>query len=336
MSASALRAGIIGLGVGEQHIAGYHAHPACDVVALCDFAEEKRHQVAARHPDIPVTAAASDILDDPTIDVVSIASWDNFHFEQIVAALRHDKHVFVEKPLVLHEHEAREIRRLLDAKPHLVLSSNLILRRCPRFIELKARIEAGDFGDLFHVEGDYNYGRIHKLLAGWRGHLDFYSMVLGGGVHMVDLLLWLTGRDVVEVQAYGNRIATRDSTFGNADMVVAILKFDDGMIGKVACNGGCVHPHFHGLNLYGTKASFLNDLQTARFYTARETDQEPAKITSAYPGAAKGDLLADFVDGILAGRQPEVSVDDVFKSLSVCFAIERAVRDGGAVPVDPL
>ena len=52
---------------------------------------------------------------------------------------------------------------------------------------------AGDLGRVYYMEADYNYGRIHKIVDGWRGAIDYYSVFLGGAVHMVDLLLWLTG-----------------------------------------------------------------------------------------------------------------------------------------------
>ena len=72
-----LRAGIIGLGVGEQHIAGYRRHPECRVAALCDCSASKRAEMAGKYPDVPIRARAEEVLDDPDIDVVSIASHDD-------------------------------------------------------------------------------------------------------------------------------------------------------------------------------------------------------------------------------------------------------------------
>src|SRR5260370_1184258 len=89
-----LNAGIIGLGVGERHIAGYEAHPQCQVTAVADLNEVKRKDVQSRHPHLKIHSDAHAILTDPNIDVVSIASFDNFHFEQIMTALENNKHVF--------------------------------------------------------------------------------------------------------------------------------------------------------------------------------------------------------------------------------------------------
>lgn len=323
-----LRVGIIGLGVGEAHIQGYQSHSACEVTALCDFDEEKLSRAGKKYPGLRLTKGANDILEDPEVNVVSIASYDNHHFEHIMQALAHNKHVFVEKPLCLFEHEAKQIREALKQKPQLKISSNLILRRCPRFRSLKQLISEGKMGQTFHVEGDYNYGRFHKITNGWRGEIDFYSVVYGGGVHIIDLLLWLTNDRVLEVAAYGNRIASQGTQFKYNDTVTAILKFESGMTGKVSIHFACVYPHFHNLAVYGTKATFVNGEEFGRLYNSREAKGEFQKMTEPYPGVHKGDFMHNFIESIEDDREPEVSTEDVFKAMSVCFAIEKAVKSG--------
>jgi len=327
-----LRAGIIGLGVGEKHIEGYQSHPDCEIVALCDFADEKLAMARSKYPNIRLTNNAAELLQEPEIDVVSIASYDNYHFEQIIQALENNKHIFVEKPICLYEHELAQIRAVLTEKPHLRLSSNLILRMSPRFRLLKEMIEAGQLGRLFYIEGDYNYGRLHKIIEGWRGQLDFYSVIYGGGIHIIDLLLWLTTDTIVEVAAYGNKLASQGTSFRYNDMVVAILKFQSGLIGKMAANFGCVFPHFHTLSVYGTKATFTNGLEYGALFENRDSMQA-RKIMAAYPGVHKGDLIHSFVNSILYGSVPEVSTEDVFRSMSICLALEQATHQPGSVIV---
>ncbi|MBI2328761.1 MAG: Gfo/Idh/MocA family oxidoreductase [Chloroflexi bacterium] len=328
-----LRVGIIGLGVGEGHIAGYQSHPDCEVVALCDFSDDKLAMAKRQYPGIRLTSKADELLHDPDIDIVSIASYDNYHYQQIVQAIENDKHIFVEKPLCLYENEAAHIRQLLQQKPALKMSSNLILRLSPRFLQLKRMITDGKLGQLFYVEGDYNYGRLHKITEGWRGKIDFYSVVYGGAVHLVDLLLWLTGDRIVEVAAYGNAIASRGKGFRYNDMVVSILKFESGLIGKVAANFGCVYPHFHALSIYGTRATFVNGLEHATLFESRDPAQTGKKITTPYPGIEKGELIYSFVESILGRSPAEVTVEDIFQTMSVCFAIEKATHQSDSVMV---
>jgi predicted dehydrogenase len=328
-----VRAGIIGLGVGEQHIAGYHRHPACEVVALCDVAPEKRAMAARKYPGLRVTADDREVLEDPGIDVVSVATFDDAHARQVLGALAHGKHVFVEKPLCLHEEELGAIRAALRGRPGLHLSSNLILRRCPRFIRLRQMIRAGELGELFYLEGDYNYGRLHKIVEGWRGRLPFYSVVHGGAIHLIDLLRWLTGERIVEVTARGNHIASRGSPFRNHDLVVALCRFEGGALAKVGANFGCVHPHFHAVNVYGTRATFQNGWPDARLFRSPDPSRPPEVITTEYPGAHKGDLLFSLVEAIVAGGQPEVSAADVLDTMAASLAIERASHQPGPVAV---
>lgn len=328
-----LKVGIIGLGVGEQHIQGYRRHPRCEVVALCDLAEEKLSNVGGRYPEIYRTTKASEILEDRSINVVSIASYDNDHGAQVCQALDHNKHVFVEKPLCLYEAEAIEIRNRLRQKPHLKLTSNLILRKSPRFQALKKMIETGGMGDIYYLEGDYNYGRIEKITEGWRGKIDFYSVVYGGGVHLIDLMLWLNRDEVLEVSAYGSGICTRNTQYHYNDLVAAILKFKSGAVGKMTANFGCVFPHFHPLAVYGTKATFINGRKSGELYRSRDPKVEPEAMVADYPGVHKGDFLLSFIDAILNDGQPEVTAQEIFAAMSVCFAIEKAVQRNEIIAV---
>lgn len=324
-----VRAGVIGLGVGERHILGYQAHPDCEVVAICDIDPDKLAEVAARHPGPRPLLDPAELLGDPTIDAVSICSYDDAHHGQIVAALEAGKHVFVEKPVCLLRSELDDIHARLAARPDLRFSSNLILRRAPRFVELRAMIAAGALGRVYQIEGDYNYGRLRKITEGWRGRLPDYSVTLGGGVHLIDLMMWLTGARVAEVAAFGARIATEGAGLPFDDTVTAALRFENGAIGKVSANFGCVYPHFHRLSVYGTEATFENDIGGGRLFTSRDPAEAPRVIDSPYPGAQKGDMLAAFVDAILGGRdEPEVPVVDVFAAMSVCLAIGDALHAG--------
>jgi predicted dehydrogenase len=330
-----LKAGVIGLGVGERHIEAYQEHPDCEVVAACDFNKEKLAEVADRKPGIAYSENADDILTNPEINVVSIASFDNFHCEQILKAFEHDKHVFVEKPLCLYEEEATRIREALKSKPHLKMSSNLILRKSPRFNRLKRMINTGEMGDLSYLEAAYNYGRLEKIAKGWRGKLDFYSVTYGGGVHMIDLLQWLTeGDEIEEVSAYGNNIASKGTDFKHNDLVLAMLKFKSGLIARLTCNFGCVFPHFHELNVYGTSATFINTSKDALLYKSRDPKVEPEKVTEAYREFHKGELLLNFLDSINGKAEAEIDAEDIFRCMSVCFAVEKAMNNGSPVKVN--
>jgi len=331
-----LNIGIIGLGVGEKHVLAFKKHPACEVVSLCDFADEKLSNSLRYCRNAKTTKQPAEILNDPAIDIVSIASYDNYHFEQVVEAIRNGKHVFVEKPLCLHAQECAVIRKLLTKKAGIRLSSNLNLRTCPRFLRLKECILSGVMGQIFYLEADYLWGRLHKLVNGWRKDMDFYSIVYGAAVHMIDLLMWITEARPVEVQGYGNRIATRSSGFRFNDFASVLMKFEDGMVAKVCASGGCIHPHFHKITVFGTKKSFVQDSLEGKWIESCDPKTACRKIAEEYPAVErKGEVITKFVDSIIDENVcPIVSNDDVFATMSVCFAAEKSIQEGKAVQVE--
>jgi predicted dehydrogenase len=328
-----LRVGIIGLGVGERHINGFRRHPAAEVIALCDIDAGARARAQASYPGFAIVDDANALIDDDRIDIISIASYDDAHYAQVTRALARGKHVFVEKPLCLCVDEFRTIKKQLVEHPHLRLSSNLILRASPRFQDLRKLISDGKLGRLFNIEGDYLYGRLEKLTAGWRGKIPDYSVTLGGAIHLIDLMLWLTGDHVIEVTAIGNGLASEGSAFRGRDLVSALLRFESGLVGKVSANFGCVYPHFHRLVVYGTKGTFENGHTAGLLWHSRDPTIAPESLTSVYPGVEKGDLIPSFVDAILGKGVAAVTEQDVLSAMAVGLAVDRSLSEGRMVKI---
>jgi predicted dehydrogenase len=274
------------------------------------------------------------ITEDPDIDVVSICSYDDAHAEQLLSAFRHGKHVMVEKPIVLHRREAEAVYRALTDSGRKI-TSNLILRKTPRFRALKRMIEEGAFGDIFYVEGDYLHQILWKITEGWRGRMDFYCTFYGGGIHLVDLMRWLVGAEFTEAAAMANDVLTRGTSYKYPDFFAALLRFETGAVAKCATTLGPQRTKFHSLNVYGSKLTFVNDMPDAKLFAGdRPEDERP--MTVPYPAVEKGDLLPDFIDAIRTGRAPEVGARDIFRVMDVCFAVREAAESGHTVPISYL
>ncbi len=325
MNKSKLKVGVIGLGVGERHADVYAADSRCELVSICDLNPEKLERVGQKYNSPVLTTDARDILTNSSIDLVSIASFDNFHYEQILLAIENDKHIFVEKPLCLHDSEFEQISMSLKDKPNIKISSNLVLRTAPHFLKVKEKIDSGYFGKLYYFEGDYNYGRIQKIISSWRGQIPFYSVTHGGAIHLIDLILWLSQEKITEAIAVGNKISTAESEFKYPDMVTALLKFSNGMTAKIAANFGCMMPHHHGLSVFGSKASYIKSFATEKYYTSRDSSLMPEEFNYEEK-FRKDDILKSFVSSIIEGSEPLVSLSDVFNAMSVSLAIERSLK----------
>lgn len=330
-----LGAGVVGLGVGEQHARTLGTHRAIDAVWLYDSRRERAESVANNVPRARVAESFTSLLENPAVHLISIASFDDAHFGQVTAALAAGKHVFVEKPMCRTTDELREISRLwTGAGRKLRLGSNLALRAAPLYRWLKDAIARGDLGELFAIDGDYLYGRLHKITDGWRKEVGDYSVMLGGGIHLLDMMLWLTGRRPVSVTAAGNRISSRDTGFRYDDFRTATLRFEDGMVGRITANFGCVHPHHHVLRVFGTAATFIYDDAGARLHESRDPASKPRAIDAAPLPASKGDLIPGFVESIANDTDFTYETQTVFDGISVAIACDRAAASGKSEGVE--
>jgi predicted dehydrogenase len=333
-SSQKLGVAVIGLGVGEQHARAYLALESCELRWLYDLDGSKAEHFANVWGRGSVAGSYEQILGDPQVDVVSIASFDDDHFGQVVPALEAGKHVFVEKPLCRTVDELRRIKQAWEQHRGAVkLSSNLILRAAPIYQWLEQKIKAGDFGRLYALDGEYLYGRLHKITEGWRKDVEDYSVILGGGVHMIDLMLLLSGERPQTIRAQGNRICTQDTPFRYNDYVTAILSFPSGLIGRITANFGCVHCHHHVLRVYGTKATFLYDDAGPRLHVTRDPNVMANFISLPTLPAAKGDLIPAFVSAILNDKDMNQHTQAMLDVISVCAACDEATISSEPVEV---
>ncbi|MFO1062535.1 MAG: Gfo/Idh/MocA family oxidoreductase [Pirellulales bacterium] len=144
------------------------------------------------------------VLADDEVDIVHLATPNHLHFEQAQAVLKAGKHVLCEKPLAMNSHESAELVRLA-AESGRAAGVAYNIRFYPLCHEARDQIAAGSLGDVLHVTGSYVQDWL--LLDtdyNWR-----VSAVDGGelravadiGTHWLDLMQFITGREIVSVCA---------------------------------------------------------------------------------------------------------------------------------------
>lgn len=325
---------IIGLGVGEQHAHAYARDTRCDVRWLYDLSSDKSDDVLGRVGVGNIAPSYDAILDDPKTNLVSIATYDDLHYAEVVKAFEAGKHVFVEKPLCRTMDELGHVARAWaqGGRPHL--ASNLVLREAPLYRWLIEQVASGAFGDIYAIDAEYFYGRLPKITEGWRKDVNNYSVMEGGGIHMIDLMMALAGENPVSVNTVGNAIATKDTDFGYDDFQAATFKFPSGLIGRAAANFACVHRHHHVLRVFGTKATFIYDDAGARLHTTRDEDARPEIIDLDPLPSGKGALIAGFVEGIMADQNPTAQAQREFDLVSVCAHSDLSHAQGREINIE--
>jgi predicted dehydrogenase len=317
---------VIGLGIGEQHALAYSRLRECSLVRMHDLDARRVEETIERVGQGSAAGNYSAILSDSTIDAVSIATYDDAHAGQVVAALKAGKHVFVEKPLCRSIEELRQIKQAWQVRSSLRLASNLVLRAAPLYKWVRAIIGDGLLGDIYAFDGDYLYGRLEKITEGWRNEVKEYSVMLGGGVHLVDLMLWLTRQKPSLVTAAGNNICTLGTKFRYRDFATGTFHFPSGLVGRITANFGCVHRHQHAVRIFGTRGSFIHDDMGPRLHLSRDPALEASHVGLSPLPATKGDLIPAFVQSIANGKNDmQAQTQHEFDVISCCVAADDAL-----------
>ena len=320
-----LNCAVIGLGIGEQHAQALLKHPKATLAAICELDEKKAYNFLHKNNlSSSLKKSFSEILEDKNINLVSIASFDDAHFEQVIACLKQGKHVFVEKPLCQTQEQLEEIYDLWK-KSGLALSSNLILRKSPLFEWLDKSIHAGEFGRIYAIDMDYLYGRVHKITKEWRSTIDDYSVMAGGGIHLIDLMTRFLGKNPIKVQSSINKIATQNTPFRYHDFHAATFYFQDGVIGRITANFGCMHKHQHVVRVFGDRATFIYDDKGARLHRHRDENAIAESINFSAKVEDKGALLTDFIDTIFSNDIKNTNIE--FDVMSAVIAADQAIKN---------
>ncbi len=200
-----LGAALIGAGfIGPVHLEAL-SRIGVPVVGVLGSTPEKS-SAAARRLSVPRGyASLNELLDDPTVTTVHIASPNRLHYQQASACLAAGKHLICEKPLGMTSRETAALAKAAVKHPHQICAVNYNIRFYPMVLQARAMVHSGELGNIFHLNGsyaqdwllwesDYNW----RVSAEEGGELRAVGDI---GTHWLDLLLFITGLEVEAVLA---------------------------------------------------------------------------------------------------------------------------------------
>ncbi len=191
-----IRWGVIGLGwFGEIHAETLADMPGIELAALCTRRPQRLMEVADRFGVPKRYTDYHELLADPAIDVVGIATHINDHRQIAIDALRSGKHVFLEKPMAPTAADCDEILAAARQAAGFFMVGH-ICRFDPRVAMAKQAIDEGRIGKIVSMHARRN---LSKTIG--RAVLDSISALMGDGIHDGDLMLWFSGAKPVSVYA---------------------------------------------------------------------------------------------------------------------------------------
>jgi len=146
-----VRVAVVGLGYwGPNLLRNLAELPEAEVVTVCDLSPELLERYGARHWGLRTTTRFADVLSDPGVDAVVIATPVSTHHELGVAALRSGKHVFIEKPLAGSLEKALALQTLARERDLVLMPGHTFLYS-PPVNKIRDLIRSGELGEIYFV-----------------------------------------------------------------------------------------------------------------------------------------------------------------------------------------
>jgi 1,5-anhydro-D-fructose reductase (1,5-anhydro-D-mannitol-forming) len=326
--------GIVGTGTAADRLVGpgVYADPESQIVAVVSRDEGRAREFAARHGARHAYTRYQDLLADPDVDVVYIATPNAHHATEAISAAEAGKHILCEKPLAATPADA--LRIVEAARAHGVkLGTNFQSRHYAPVDEIHRLVQAGEIGDVLIVQAESSGGA--NPLKGWRTEQDLAGMgtVNNIGVHPLDLIRYLVGAEVTEVAALTD-VGSRDEL---ERLALILLRLDSGTVAYVNANQKV--PFYQpDLELYGSAGSILGRNCTRPGFDSqvivRTADGERTIESSTKDGFERA--VAAFSRAVLEDRTPSASGEDGLRSVEIVDAIRTSARSGAIVEVTGL
>ena len=207
--------GLAGLGYWGPNLAR-NFDDLAELAWLCEPDEERRARFAERYPEARTTGSFDEMLADPELDAVVVATPVPTHHELAKRALEAGKHVFVEKPPAMRAAEMDELVALAAGRGLVLMPGHLLLYH-PGVQKLKELVDTGELGDVLCI-----YGNRQNLGIVRTNENALWSL----GVHDLSVILDLVREEPTEVWARGESFLTP----GIEDVVFCYLRFPSGVV----------------------------------------------------------------------------------------------------------
>jgi len=319
--------------IGKLHARNVAKHPQARVKYVVDPIGKAAAELAGQL-DAETAPDAATALADPEIDAVVIASSTNTHVDLITASAKAGKAVLCEKPIDL------DIKRvdkcLAGLKKHRVPVGIGFNRRFdPTNHAIQSAIRKGEVGDVELV----------VITSRDPGPPPLDYIKVSGGlfrdmmIHDFDLARWLLGEEPVEVVAKAScRVDAKIGKAGDIDTAMVILKTKSGSLCHINNSRRATYGYDQRVEVFGSKGMVRSDnIRPTAILRSNDSTTEARDVLlnffiERYVQAYENELN-DFIDAVIAGRQPSVGAEDGRRALLLADAALASHTTGKTVTI---
>lgn len=336
-----LNVAVIGAGYWGPNLArNLRTSPDWNLRAICDLDIERAQRVADGIGGAPVTSSLDEVLVDPEVDAIAIATPARTHHPIALAALKAGKHVMVEKPLADRRDRGEDMVAVAEERG-LVLMADHTYCYTPAVLKIRELIADGQLGDILFVDSvRINLGLIQP-------DVDVFWDLAPHDLSIIDFVL-PNGLDTTSVSAHGaDPLRTGKACVGHLAMPLA--------------GGAMAHIHVNWLSptkirqmvIGGTKRTLVwDDLNPQQRISVYDRGVDIVAVTKTVSDVARdanisyrlgdtwspalperealGNVVAEFASAIREGRPARTDGAAGLRVLSVLDAAQRSLQAGGA------
>lgn len=331
--------GIIGAGgiADRRTIPGMKLSEKAELVAVMEVNMELAEKLRAKYSAKRAYDNVDDLLKDPEVEAVYIASPVVYHKEQAIKAARAKKHILIEKPVALTSKEAEEVAAVCKEEG-VKIAVGLMMRYHSYHRKMKEIIASGKLGNIVSCRAQFTCW-YPDIPGAWRQKKSTSGggALMDMGMHCIDLIQYVTGSKAKKVVAFN---ATKTFKYEVEDSSSVLFETDNGAFVYVDSNFNIPDAASKSkFEIYGTKGSMVaigtlsqveeGDLEVLLSDDTLEYDAQqnrihvaPVKIDVEF-GNMYTKEIDSFCDSILYNKPIEVPVED---AIQVQKVIEAAYK----------
>lgn len=328
-----LKCGVIGLGrLGYRHATSIMRNNRANLVAVADPIKEARER-AIQDFECKVYEDYKDLLEDPDIQAVVIATPTKQHYQVLMDAIQAGKSIFVEKPITYTVEEAESIRKEVE-KNNIYLQVAFMRRFDPGHVAAKKMIEAGEIGDPIYV---------HDCQRDPCGPPKHYVPESGGlfvdmGIHDLDCVRWLMGKEIVNIYAHGAVLKHEYlKEMNDVDEGQMLLTFDNNALGMIEVSRNANDIYDVRTEIIGTKGSvYIGQSQLTPYVKVNANGQTYDMANwclDRFEKAYELEIEA-FIDAVVGGKESPVNAYDGMIALKLSKAATKSCQDKCSVGIN--
>lgn len=354
-------------GQGRIHARNFALQEGAEVAYICDVDERvipRAIEETAKHQQRKPVGVRDfrKVLDDPSVDILSIATPNHWHAPATIMACAAGKHVYVEKPCSYTAHEGELAVKAARKYDCIVQMGNQRRSRAPT-IEAIKKLRAGVIGNVLLARTWYNnhrgsigVGKQAEVPAGldfdlwqgpatrrpykdnlvhyqWHWHWHWGNGEIGNnGIHAIDVARWGLGVTYpTGVASSGNRIRFEDDQ-ETPDSHFVTYQFGDRII---TWEGVSWSPHGPGGSRFGITFHGENGTMELDDSGYRVFDMQGEQVENVSASGGDPEHYANFLDSIRSGQRPSSDIETAHQSTLLCHLGNIAQRTGRQLQIDP-